>query len=64
MTRCDPPTLLEYTWGDDVLRWQLEVNGFRDFAFANAVRLHGGMNPGFFKGTVVEKATADLLAEG
>ena len=28
---------------------------FRDFAFANAVRLHGGMNPDFFKGTVVEK---------
>ena len=26
VTRCEPPTLLEYTWGDDVLRWQLEAN--------------------------------------
>ena len=42
----------------------LDANGFRDFTFANAVRLHGGMNPDFFKGTVVEKAAADLLAEG
>jgi predicted TIM-barrel fold metal-dependent hydrolase len=42
----------------------IDANGFRDFAFANAVRLHGGMNPDFFKGTVVEKAAADLLAEG
>jgi hypothetical protein len=40
----------------------LDARGFRDFAFANAVRLHGGMNPDFFKGTVVEKAAADLLA--
>ena len=35
---------------------------FRDFAFANAVRLHGGMNPDFFTGTVVERAAAALLA--
>ena len=41
----------------------IDANGFRDFSFANAVRLHGGMNPDFFKGTVVEKAAADLLAE-
>jgi hypothetical protein len=34
---------------------------FRDFTFANAVRLHGGMNPNFFKGTAVEQAAADLL---
>jgi predicted TIM-barrel fold metal-dependent hydrolase len=36
---------------------------FRDFTFANAVRLHGGMNPNFFKGTSVEQAAADLLAK-
>jgi predicted TIM-barrel fold metal-dependent hydrolase len=36
---------------------------FRDFAFANAVRLHGGMNPDFFKGTAVEAEAAKLLAE-
>jgi len=35
---------------------------FRDFAFANAVRLHGGMNPDFFTGTVVEHAAAEVLA--
>ncbi|MCA9509734.1 MAG: amidohydrolase family protein [Myxococcales bacterium] len=36
---------------------------FRDFAFANAVRLHGGMNARFFEGTVVEAAAADVLAK-
>ena len=25
VTRCEPPTLLEYTWGDDILRWHLEA---------------------------------------
>jgi hypothetical protein len=35
---------------------------FRDFMFGNAVRLHGQMNPDFFKGTVVEKAAAAELA--
>jgi hypothetical protein len=34
---------------------------FRDFAFANAVRLHGGMNPSFFAGTAVEAAARDEL---
>jgi uncharacterized protein YndB with AHSA1/START domain len=24
VTRVEPPTLLEYTWGDDLLRWELE----------------------------------------
>ena len=37
---------------------------FRDFAFGNAVRLHGGMNPEFFAGTIVEQAAGDLLAKG
>jgi hypothetical protein len=36
---------------------------FRDFAFANAVRLHGGMNPDFFVGTVVEKEAAEILGQ-
>jgi predicted TIM-barrel fold metal-dependent hydrolase len=36
---------------------------FRDFSFANAVRLHGGMNPRFFEGTAVEAEAAKLLAE-
>ena len=35
---------------------------FRDFAFENAVRLHGGMNPDFFEGTAVRDAAAEVLA--
>ena len=36
---------------------------FRDFTFANAVRFWGTANPNFFKGTVVEKEAAAVLAE-
>jgi hypothetical protein len=34
---------------------------FRDFTFANAVRLWGTQNPRFFEGTSVAKAAAELL---
>jgi predicted TIM-barrel fold metal-dependent hydrolase len=37
---------------------------FADISFRNAVRLHGGMNPAFFKGTAVEDAAARVLREG
>jgi len=33
---------------------------FRAFAFENVTRLHTQMNPDFFKGTIVEEATAAL----
>jgi hypothetical protein len=36
---------------------------FRDFAFANAVRLWGTQNPRFFEGTRVAKEAAAVLAE-
>ena len=36
---------------------------FRDFMFGNAVRFWGEMNPDFFKGTAVEKAAAEVLAQ-
>ena len=36
---------------------------FRDFTFTNAVTLHGGMNPDFFKGTVLEDEAARVLNE-
>lgn len=36
---------------------------FRDFTFANAVRLWGRQNPSFFEGTAVAKAAAAVLAE-
>lgn len=37
-------------------------NDFKDFVFTNPVSLHAGMNPDFFKGTVVEKEVDELLA--
>jgi len=35
---------------------------FRDFAFANAVRLWGTQNPRFFEGTLVAEAAAEVLS--
>ena len=40
----------------------LGEDDFREFTFANAVKLHGGMNPEFFAGTAVERAAAEVLA--
>lgn len=40
----------------------ITADNFRDFVFANAVRLWGKQNPGFFNGTVVEKEAAAVLA--
>jgi len=40
----------------------LDENDFRDFMFTNAVRFWGEVNPNFFKGTVVEKQAAEVLA--
>ena len=37
---------------------------FRDFVFTNPTTLWTGMNPDFFKGTVVEQAVSNLLADG
>ena len=42
----------------------LKEQDFREFAFLNPVRLHAGMNPRFFEGTVVEKAVAVEIAKG
>ena len=39
----------------------MDEGQYRDFMFANAVRLHGSRNGDFFKGTVVEDAAADVL---
>ena len=36
---------------------------FRDFVFTNPIKLHCGMNPDFFKGTVVEDSAARVVAE-
>jgi predicted TIM-barrel fold metal-dependent hydrolase len=40
----------------------LTDDDFRDFMFTNAVRFWGEVNPDFFKGTVVEKQAAEVLA--
>jgi hypothetical protein len=39
----------------------ITADDFRDFTFANAVRLWGTVNPAFFSGTMVEKAAAQVL---
>jgi predicted TIM-barrel fold metal-dependent hydrolase len=36
---------------------------FRDFVFLNPVKLHCGMNPDFFKGTIVEAEAEKAMAE-
>ena len=41
----------------------LTDDNFRDFVFANAVRLWGTQNPKFFEGTRVAKEAAAVLAE-
>jgi hypothetical protein len=44
-----------------VERELIDESDFRDFAFAYPAMLHAGMNPDFFKGTVVEQDVAQLL---
>ena len=41
----------------------IDLDDFRDFSYGNVVRMHTGMNPDFFKGTVVEDAVEKLKAE-
>ena len=41
----------------------ITTEDFRDFTFANAVRLWGIQNPKFFEGTAVGKAAAAVLTE-
>ena len=41
----------------------ITADDFRDFTFANAVRFWGEVNPDFFKGTVVERPAAEVLAQ-
>ncbi|MFI5267018.1 MAG: amidohydrolase family protein [Chloroflexota bacterium] len=39
----------------------LTEQDFREFTFTNALQLHGGMNPDFFKGTVIERQASEEL---
>ena len=40
----------------------LDETQFREFVFEHAAQLHAGMNPDFYKGTVVEQDVARLMA--
>ncbi|MBL4890197.1 MAG: amidohydrolase family protein [Candidatus Lindowbacteria bacterium] len=42
----------------------LSEEDFRAFTFTNAVTLHGGMNPDFYKGTVVADEAETVLVKG
>ncbi|MSQ25813.1 MAG: amidohydrolase [Dehalococcoidia bacterium] len=53
--------VLEEAW-EQVEHGLIGKDDFRDFAFANTVRLHGGVNPGYFKGTAIEREAAQVLA--
>ena len=57
----DATEVLEEAWEmvDDGL---ITEENFREFTFSNIVELHGGMNPDFFKGTVVEQAAQEVLS--
>ncbi len=46
-----------------VERGLISEDDFRDFVFANPVKLWAGMNPDFFKGTVVEQQAKKILSE-
>lgn len=46
-----------------VERGYISGDDFRDFTFSNVVEMHTGMNPDFFKGTVVEGAVSKFMAE-
>ncbi len=53
---------VEEAW-EMVEHGRITEDNFRDFTFTNPVTLHGGMNPKFFEGTVVERAAAELLGK-
>jgi len=42
-------------------RGRVDAEQFEQFTFSNAVRLHGGVNPSFFDGTVCEKEARAVL---
>jgi hypothetical protein len=42
-------------------RGYMSAQDFREFTFTNAARLHTRNNPGFFGGTVIERAVAEEL---
>ena len=41
----------------------MDEEALRDFTYGNVVRMHAGMNPAFFKGTIVEQEVASNLEQ-
>ena len=56
----DATEVLEEAW-EMVEHGLITEKNFREFTFTNVVELHGGMDPDFFKGTVVEAAAKKEL---
>ena len=56
----DMSEVLEEAW-ELVEHGMINEENFKEFVFANPVRLHTAMNPDFFKGTVVEGAVSKYL---
>ncbi len=50
----DPTEVIEEAW-EMVEHGLITEENFREFTLTNVVELHAGMNPDFFKGTVIEK---------
>jgi hypothetical protein len=48
---------------EGVERGLMSEEDFRDFVFMNPIKLHCGMNPDFFKGTILEDAATKAIAE-
>jgi len=59
----DMTEVLEEAW-EMVDRGWIDEAAFEKFTFANPVDFYTGTNPSFFKGTVVEAAVDEYLAEG
>jgi hypothetical protein len=57
----DMTEVLEEAW-ELVEHELIDDNAFRELTFTNPVKLHGRMNPNFFKRTVVEEAAERELA--
>jgi predicted TIM-barrel fold metal-dependent hydrolase len=59
----DMAEVLEEAWEMVDHGW-IDETAFKSFTFSNPVRFYTGTNPQFFKGTVVEAAVDEFVAEG
>ena len=64
VTLCDPPTLLEYAWGDDILRWHLEATDYGTRLTLYHTTDYPTMLPKVAAGWHICLAVADRLLDG